>query len=70
MKLSELVRTLRELDTESLEKRIVELKKELFNLRSAVALKTQVKPHRIREIKREIARIKTIIREREKPDTP
>ena len=61
MKISEI----RELTTEELTKKIEELKEELFNLRFANSMGNLEKPSRIREIRKTIARIKMVIRERE-----
>ena len=61
MKMSEI----RELTTEELTKKIEELKEELFNLRFANSMGNLEKPSRIREIRKTIARIKMVIRERE-----
>jgi large subunit ribosomal protein L29 len=61
MKISEI----RELTTEELTKKIEELKEELFNLRFANATGNLEKPSRIKEIRKTIARIKMVIRERE-----
>ena len=56
---------LRELTTEELVKKVEELKAELYNLRFANASGNLEKPSKIQEIRKTIARIKTIIRERE-----
>ncbi len=56
---------LRELTTEELVKKEEELKEELFNLRFASATGNLEKPSKIKEIRKTIARIKLIIRERE-----
>ncbi|MBQ9023973.1 MAG: 50S ribosomal protein L29 [Bacilli bacterium] len=61
MKISEI----RELTTEELTKKIEELKEELFNLRFANATGNLEKPSRIKEIRKTIARIKMVIRQRE-----
>ncbi|NLO82023.1 MAG: 50S ribosomal protein L29 [Clostridiales bacterium] len=61
MKASEL----REMTNEELNERVNELKAELFNLRFQLATGQLENPMRIREVKRNIARIKTILRERE-----
>ena len=61
MKISEI----RELTTEELTKKIEEFKEELFNLRFANATGNLEKPSRIKEIRKTIARIKMVIRERE-----
>jgi len=49
---------------EELKQREQELRKELFNLRFQKAIGGLENPMRIRQVKREIARIKTIMKER------
>ena len=56
---------IRKLATEDLNKKLEEIKKELFNLKFASATKKKKKPHRIKELRHEVAKIKTVIRERE-----
>lgn len=56
---------LRELTTEELVNKKEDLKTELFNLRFANAQGNLEKPSRIKEIRKTIARINLIIRERE-----
>lgn len=56
---------LRKFTTEELNARLNELKEELFNLRFQHATGQLDNPMRMRHVRREIARIKTIIRERE-----
>ena len=56
---------IRKLTTEELNKRLVENKKELFNLKFALSTGNLEKPHRIKELRHEVAKIKTVIRERE-----
>lgn len=56
---------LRELTDEELSKRVNDFKEELFNLRFQLATGQLDNPMRIREVKKNIARIKTIQRERE-----
>ena len=56
---------IRKLTTEELNKKLEEIKKELFNLKFASATGTLEKPHRIKELRHEVAKIKTVIRERE-----
>ena len=56
---------LRELSNEEMIKKIAEYKEELFNLRLSQATGNLEKPSRISELRKEIARMKTIIRERE-----
>ena len=56
---------LRNLTDAELEQRSREFKEELFNLRFQNATAQLDNPMRIREVKRIIARIKTVLRERE-----
>ena len=55
----------KEMSSPDLENELVELKKELFKLRFSLATNGLDNPMRIKEIKKEIARIKTILRDRE-----
>ncbi len=50
---------------EELERKLRELEEELFNLRFQKAAGQLEKPMRLREIRKDIARIKTIQRQRE-----
>lgn len=56
---------IRNISTTDLEKMINDHKTELFNLRFQLATGQVENTARIRQIKKEIARMKTIIRERE-----
>ena len=56
---------LRELTDEVLEQRLVETKDELFKIRFTHATGQLDKYHRIPELRRDIARISTLLRERE-----
>jgi large subunit ribosomal protein L29 len=56
---------LRELDIEELESRLSESKRELFNLRFQVVTGQLDNVSRIRHVRRDVARIKTILREQE-----
>jgi large subunit ribosomal protein L29 len=61
---------LRNLDNDTLEERLRESKEELFNLRFQSAT-GQLESHgRLRSVRRDIARIYTILRERELGITP
>jgi len=55
---------IRELSNEELESKLKALKEELFTLRMEKAMAKLAQPHRFKEIKRDIARINTILRER------
>ena len=56
---------IRELTNEQIEKKIDEYKEELFNLKFSQATGNLEKPSRIRELRKLVARMKTILRERE-----
>ncbi len=56
---------IRNLNDEDLGKKLKELKSELFNLRFQLAINQLQNPMRIKAVKKDIARIKTIIREKE-----
>ncbi|MCM1053264.1 MAG: 50S ribosomal protein L29 [Ruminococcus sp.] len=59
------IKDLRELSDKELEGKIREAKKELFNLRMKQSVGTLEKPSKIRELRKDVARMMTIIRERE-----
>lgn len=56
---------IRELTEQELNEKIHELKEELFNLRFQLATGQLDNPMRIRQVRKDIARVKTIMRERE-----
>ena len=56
---------IRELSNEEILSKIEEAKEELFNLRFSQATGSLEKPSRINELRKLVARMKTIIRERE-----
>jgi large subunit ribosomal protein L29 len=56
---------LRELDIEELESRLSEAKRELFNLRFQAVTGQLDNVSRIGQVRREVARIKTVLREQE-----
>ena len=56
---------IRELTNEEITKKIEEYKEELFNLRFSQATGNLEKPSRINELRKLVARMKTILRERE-----
>ena len=57
---------IREMAEDELRQKIDSLRKELFELRTEVSSGRVEKPHRIRQAKRELARILTILKEKEK----
>ena len=56
---------IRELSAAELDPKLADLKEELFNLRFQMATGQCENPMKIRDVKKSIARIKTIQRERE-----
>lgn len=61
MKASEL----KDLSAAELEQKLAELKQELFNLRFQHAVNQLENPMRMKAVKRDIARVKTVLRETE-----
>ena len=59
------VNEIRQLSTEEIQTKIKESKEELFNLRFQQATGNLEKPSKIRELRHQIARLKTVMRERE-----
>lgn len=55
---------IRNLSSEELEKKLKELKSELFNLRFQNAINQLDNPHRIVDVKRDIARVMTVLNEK------
>ena len=55
---------LRKMTAEELESKLTELKRELFNLRFQHAINQLENPHRIVEVKRDIARVMTILQQK------
>ncbi len=62
------VKEIRELSTEDIQKKLVETKEELFNLRFQQATGNLEKPSRIRDLRHTVARMKTVLKERELND--
>ena len=59
------VNEMRNLTTEEINTKIKEAKEELFNLRFQQATGNLEQPSRIRELRHQVARLKTVLRERE-----
>ncbi|HEY8346860.1 MAG TPA: 50S ribosomal protein L29 [Symbiobacteriaceae bacterium] len=59
------VKDIREMSTEEIKSKVASLKEELFNLRFQLAVNNLENTARIREVRRTIARCKTVLRERE-----
>lgn len=64
MKVNEL-KEMREVSIDELQKKVMEHKAELFNLRFQLATGQLENPMRIRDVKKSIAQLKTILREKE-----
>ena len=59
------INEIRDLTTEELQLKVTELKKELFTQRFALATNNLENPMKISSIKKDIAKVLTVIRERE-----
>lgn len=59
---------LRDMSQAELSEKLVNLKTELFNLRFQLAVNQLENPMRVKTVRKDIARVKTIIREREIKD--
>jgi large subunit ribosomal protein L29 len=59
------VKEFRDLSTEDLTKQLEETHQELFNLRFRLSTKQLVNHREVRRVKRKIARLKTLLTERE-----
>ncbi len=59
------VKEIRELTNQEIENKIFESKQELLNLRFQQATGSLEKPSRIRELRHTVARLKTVLKERE-----
>ena len=55
---------IRQMSAEELEKKLKELKNELFNLRFQHAINQLDNPHRIPAVKKDIARVMTVLHEK------
>ena len=63
------INKIREMSSLDLEKELGELKSELFKLRFSLATNGLDNPLKIKEVKKDIARIKTILKQRELKET-
>ena len=59
------INEIRKMSSPDLEKELGELKSELFKLRFSLATNGLENPMKIKEVKKDIAKIKTILRQRE-----
>lgn len=63
------IKEVRDLSNEELRKQENELREELYNLRFQQAAGTLENPARVKDIRKTIARIKTVLTERENAET-
>ena len=56
---------IKQLDAADIKQKVSSLEKELYNLRYQVQTSRVEKPHRFKELRKEIARCKTVLREKE-----
>ncbi|MBQ6687061.1 MAG: 50S ribosomal protein L29 [Bacilli bacterium] len=59
------INELRKLSDKELQDKVIESKRELFDLRLKQSTGSLEKPSKIKELRKEVARMKTILRERE-----
>ena len=59
------INKIKEMSSPELEKELGELKNELFKLRFSLATNGLDNPMKIKEVRKDIARIKTVLRQRE-----
>lgn len=59
------IKEVRDMSVEQLNTKLLELKKDLFNLRLQHATNQLDNPGKIADVKHDIARVKTVLRERE-----
>jgi large subunit ribosomal protein L29 len=59
------IKDFKELNVAELNKKLVDLKDELYKLRFQLAINQLENPMRITDVKKDIARVKTLIRENE-----
>ena len=62
------VKEIRELSNDEIKAKLKESKEELFNLRINSAMGNLEKPSRLRELRHQVARLKTVLKEREKEE--
>ena len=68
MKATKFVKELREMSAEELNAKLKELKEELFNLRFQHAINQLDNPHKMTEVKHDIARVMTVLQEMKKEE--
>lgn len=61
---------IRDMNLEQIKSQLISKEEELFNLKIQLATKQLENPMKIREARRHVARLKTILREKEKDSKP
>ena len=64
MKSTKFTEELKKMSADELTAKLTELKEELFNLRFQLAINQLDKPHKITDVKHDIARVMTVLREK------
>ena len=64
MKSAKFTEELRKMSAEELNAKLKDLKEELFNLRFQHAINQLENPHKIADVKKDIARVKTVLNEK------
>lgn len=59
---------IREMSLSEIKTRLISTEEELFNLRLQLSMKQMENPMKIRESRRQVARLKTILREKERKE--
>ncbi len=59
---------IREMTLHEIKMRLISTEEELFNLRLQLSMKQMENPMKIRESRRQVARLKTILREKERKE--
>ncbi len=59
---------IREMSLHEIKMRLISTEEELFNLRLQLSMKQMENPMKIRESRRQVARLKTILREKERKE--
>ena len=62
------VKEIRELSNEEINAKLTDSKDDLFNLRCSGAMRNLETPSRLRELRHQVARLKTVLKEREKEE--
>lgn len=61
---------IRQMSVQEIRKRLISTEEELFNLRMQLVAKQLENPMKIRESRRNVARLKTLLREKEREGRP